>query len=65
MWAQLKNENAIYAGRLDAEVRNIVPYKNMELVRAADRKQQEYICRMAEVITACEEIGKEVTAEIK
>ena len=65
MWAQLKNENAIYAGRLDAEVRDQVPYKNMEKVREADHKQQAYISKMADIILACEEIGSQVTAEKK
>ena len=65
MWAQLKNENAIYAGRLDAEIRNIVPYKNMELVRAADHKQQEFISKMADIITSCEEIGCQVIAKMQ
>ena len=65
MWAQLKNGNAIYAGRLDAEIRNIVPYKNMELVRAADHKQQEFISKMADIITSCEEIGCQVIAKMQ
>lgn len=65
MWAQLKNENALYAGRLDAEVRDQVPYKNMELVREADHKQQAYISQMAEVIASCEAIGDQVAAQIK
>ena len=65
MWAQLKNENAIYAGRLDAEIRNIVPYKNMELVRAADHKQQEFISKMADIITSCEEIGCQMIAKMQ
>ena len=65
MWAQLKNENAIYAGRLDAEVRNIVPYENMELVRKADHEQQAILASMAEVFAKCEEINEQVTAAIK
>lgn len=65
MWAQLKNENAIYAGRLDAEIRDMVPYKNMELVRAADHKQQEFISKMADIITSCEEIGCQVIAKMQ
>ena len=64
IWAQLTNENALYAGRLDAESQDIVPYKNMELVREADRKQQEYISKMADIIAACEAIGDQVSAEI-
>lgn len=65
IWAQLSNENAIYAGRLDAEVRDIVPYKNMELVREADRKQQEYISKMADIINSCEDIGIQTVAQMK
>ena len=65
MWAQLKNEKAIYAGRLDAEIKDIVPYDNMELVRAADHKQQECIRNMDDALTACEAISSGVAAKLK
>ena len=65
MWAQIKNENAIYAGRLDAEARNIVPYKNMDLVRKADHEQQECIGKMAEIVASCEEIGNHLITEMQ
>ena len=65
IWAQLSNENAIYAGRLDAEIRDIVPYKNMDIVRKADHEQQEFVRKMAEAVSCCEEIGERVLSEVK
>lgn len=65
MWAQLKNENAIYAGILDAEVRDSVPYDNMELVRKADREQQELLARQREVFDACAEIAGNVRLQFR
>ena len=65
IWAQLSNENAIYAGRLDAEIRDIVPYKNMDIVRKADHEQQECIKKMAEIMAACEEISRKAAADLK
>lgn len=60
MWAQLRNENAIYAGILDAEARGTVPYADMELVRRADREQQELLAGQRGSFEACEEIAVRV-----
>ena len=40
----------------------MVPYDNMELVRAADHKQQECIRNMDDALTACEAISSDEVA---
>lgn len=60
-WALFTDNAPIYGGILDAEVRDTVPYCNMELVRETDRKQQEMVRQIkalrAEFKTLDEEVA--------
>lgn len=47
------------------EARDIVPYENMDIVRQADRKQQEIIRKMSEIIDACEAISCQAVNDMK
>ena len=48
-WGLYTDNNPIYGGILDAEVRNTVPYENMELVRETNAKQQELAAKIREM----------------
>ena len=44
----------------DAEVRNTVPYENMELVRETNRKQQEMVKEIKALRAKFKELDEEV-----
>ena len=57
----LNTDNApIYGGILDAEVRDTVPYENMELVRESYRKQQEMVHKIKDLRAGCKALDEEV-----
>ena len=59
-WALYTDNAPIYAGNLDAEVKDSVPYAHMELVREANRKQLEPSADTAARRELCAELDEEI-----
>ena len=64
-WALTTSNAPIYAGVLDAEQRNTVPYNNMELVRETNARQQAIIDQILELRDQCASMDAEVAAVMK
>lgn len=60
-WGLYSNNAPIYAGILDARVRNTTPYNCMDIVREADAKQQEIAGLIRSVRSRCEEMDDELS----
>lgn len=59
-WAQFTHSVPVYAGSLDAGVRDSVPYNNMELVIKTNEEEQKVVKKIAELRAECAELDKEV-----
>ena len=64
-WGLFTDNAPIYGGVLDAEVRNTVPYNNMELVRKANAEQQEIVKQIKELRERCKALDEEVAAVMR
>ena len=56
-WAQLNHTAPLYAGILDAKLRNSVPYPNMDKVQELDIKQQSMITTIIDIRNTCKDIS--------
>lgn len=56
-WAQLNHTSPLYAGILDAKLRNSVPYPNMDKVQELDIKQQSMIITIIDIRNTCKDIS--------
>lgn len=56
-WAQLNHTAPLYAGILDAKLRNSVPYPNMNKIQELDVKQQSMITTIIDIRNACKDIS--------
>ena len=64
-WGLFTDNAPIYGGVLDAEVRDTVPYNNMELVRKANAEQQEIVKQIKELRERCKALDEEVAAVMR
>lgn len=64
-WGLFTNNVPVYAGVLDAEVRNTVPYENMELVREMNAKQQEIAAQIRELRDQCKAMDEKVASVMR
>ena len=64
-WGLFTDNAPIYGGVLDAEVRNTVPYNNMELVRESNAKQQELVKQLKELRNKCKEQDEKVASVMR
>ena len=64
-WGLFTDNAPIYGGVLDAEVRNTVPYNNMELVRMTNAKQQELVKQIKAQRAECKALDEEVAAVMR
>jgi len=64
-WGLFTDNVPIYGGVLDAEVKDTVPYNNMELVRKANAEQQEIVNQISELRARCRELDKEVASVMR
>jgi D-alanyl-D-alanine dipeptidase len=61
-WAQLNHTAPLYAGILDARVKDSEPYPNMDKIRAIDLIQQKHISSIIEIRDQCGELAKELAS---
>lgn len=59
-WGLFTDNAPIYGGILDAEVRDTVPYNNMELVRETNAREQELVKKIKELRAECKGLDEEV-----
>lgn len=64
-WALYTGNVPIYAGILDAGVRNTVPYDCMDIVREADAKQQEMLDVIRDIHRKCREMDDDAAAVVR
>jgi len=64
-WGLISKNSPIYAGNLDAGLKDAVPYAHQQEVIEANKKQQELVKQIAELRSACEKIDAEVSKLIK
>lgn len=64
-WAQLNHTAPLYAGILDAKIKNTVPYKNMEKIQELDVKQQLLISDLIEIRDKCKNLSTELVNIVK
>lgn len=64
-WAQLNHTAPLYAGILDAKIRNSEPYPNMDKIREIDLKQQSLISDLIEAREECKNLSTELVNTVK
>ena len=64
-WGLFTDNAPIYGGVLDADVRDTVPYNNMELVRKANAEQQEIVKQIKELRERCKALDEEVASVMR
>ena len=64
-WGLYTNNVPIYAGNLDAEVRDTVPYDSMDLVRETNRKQQEMVREIKTLRANFSKLDEEVASVMR
>ena len=64
-WGQLTNNVPIYGGILDADVRNSVPYDNMELVKEANAEEQKVARQINDLRDECIKLDEKVAAVMR
>jgi len=64
-WGLYSNNAPVYAGILDARVRNTTPYNCMDIVREADAKQQEILDVIRDIRRKCKEMDDDVSAVMR
>lgn len=64
-WAQLNHTAPLYAGILDAKIRNSEPYPNMDKIREIDLKQQSLISDLIEAREECKNLSTELVNIVK
>lgn len=56
-WAQLNHVAPLYAGILDAKLRNSVPYPNMAQIQKIDEAQQTLVLSLINIRTQCKKLA--------
>lgn len=64
-WGLYTDNAPIYGGILDAEVRDTVPYDNMELVRETNAREQEIVSRIKELRDECAALDDKVASVMR
>jgi hypothetical protein len=64
-WGLFTDNAPVYGGILDAEVRDTVPYENMELVRKTDAEQREMVKQIRKLREECRKRDEEVASVMR
>ena len=64
-WGQFTKSVPIYAGSLDAGLRDAVPYENEDLVKRTNEKEQEIVRKIAALRAECDELDAEAAEVIR